>query len=153
MTGAVPNTQWLQGCVALDDKGFVKTGIGSARRRSGRGAAGPCRARRTCWRRVFPACSRWATCAPTASSALRLPSARVRSAFSSCIGAARDVGFVAAKSRDLRYRQGGVIEDLGMSDVTQTKVTYEASATAPPTQITKARGTGSWKKRQVRLSR
>jgi thioredoxin reductase (NADPH) len=26
MTGAVPNTHWLQGCVALDDKGFVKTG-------------------------------------------------------------------------------------------------------------------------------
>jgi thioredoxin reductase (NADPH) len=26
MTGAVPNTHWLQGCVALDDKGFVRTG-------------------------------------------------------------------------------------------------------------------------------
>jgi thioredoxin reductase (NADPH) len=26
MTGAVPNTGWLSGCVALDDKGFVKTG-------------------------------------------------------------------------------------------------------------------------------
>jgi thioredoxin reductase (NADPH) len=26
MTGAVPNTQWLQGCVSLDDKGFVRTG-------------------------------------------------------------------------------------------------------------------------------
>jgi len=26
MTGAIPNTAWLQGCVALDDKGFVKTG-------------------------------------------------------------------------------------------------------------------------------
>lgn len=26
MTGATPNTQWLSGCVALDDKGFVKTG-------------------------------------------------------------------------------------------------------------------------------
>ena len=26
MTGAVPNTQWLQGCVALDDKDFVRTG-------------------------------------------------------------------------------------------------------------------------------
>jgi thioredoxin reductase (NADPH) len=26
MTGAEPNTQWLNGCVALDDKGFVKTG-------------------------------------------------------------------------------------------------------------------------------
>ena len=26
MTGAEPNTEWLRGCVALDDKGFVKTG-------------------------------------------------------------------------------------------------------------------------------
>jgi thioredoxin reductase (NADPH) len=26
MTGAEPNTQWLRGCVALDDKGFIKTG-------------------------------------------------------------------------------------------------------------------------------
>ena len=26
MTGAVPNTHWLQGCVAIDDKGFVRTG-------------------------------------------------------------------------------------------------------------------------------
>src|SRR5262249_52004330 len=27
MTGADPNTGWLNGCVALDDKGFVKTGV------------------------------------------------------------------------------------------------------------------------------
>lgn len=26
MTGAVPNTAWLGGCLALDDKGFIKTG-------------------------------------------------------------------------------------------------------------------------------
>ncbi len=26
MTGAVPNTRWLDGCIALDEKGFVKTG-------------------------------------------------------------------------------------------------------------------------------
>jgi thioredoxin reductase (NADPH) len=26
MTGAVPNTGWLKGCVALDEKGFVRTG-------------------------------------------------------------------------------------------------------------------------------
>jgi thioredoxin reductase (NADPH) len=26
MTGATPNTQWLSDCVALDDKGFVRTG-------------------------------------------------------------------------------------------------------------------------------
>lgn len=27
MTGADPNTRWLEGCVRLDDKGFVKTGF------------------------------------------------------------------------------------------------------------------------------
>ena len=26
MTGAVPNTRWLDGCVALDAQGFIKTG-------------------------------------------------------------------------------------------------------------------------------
>jgi thioredoxin reductase (NADPH) len=26
MTGAVPNTGWLNGCVATDEKGFIKTG-------------------------------------------------------------------------------------------------------------------------------
>ena len=26
MTGAVPNTNWLQGCVPLDDRGFVRVG-------------------------------------------------------------------------------------------------------------------------------
>jgi thioredoxin reductase (NADPH) len=26
MTGAVPNTGWLERCVVLDDKGFIKTG-------------------------------------------------------------------------------------------------------------------------------
>ena len=25
MTGAIPNTRWLDGCLAIDDKGFVKT--------------------------------------------------------------------------------------------------------------------------------
>jgi len=27
MTGAIPSTQWLDGCVALDAKGFIKTGL------------------------------------------------------------------------------------------------------------------------------
>jgi thioredoxin reductase (NADPH) len=26
MTGADPNTHWLDGCIALDSKGFIKTG-------------------------------------------------------------------------------------------------------------------------------
>jgi thioredoxin reductase (NADPH) len=31
MTGAVPNTRWLEGCVALDSQGFVKTGTDLSR--------------------------------------------------------------------------------------------------------------------------
>ena len=27
MTGADPNTDWLDGCIALDSKGFIKTGL------------------------------------------------------------------------------------------------------------------------------
>ena len=26
MTGAVPATKWLEGCLALDDRGFIKSG-------------------------------------------------------------------------------------------------------------------------------
>ena len=26
MTGAIPSTHWLEGCIALNDKGFVLTG-------------------------------------------------------------------------------------------------------------------------------
>jgi thioredoxin reductase (NADPH) len=26
MTGALPNTEWVKGCVVLDDKGFIKAG-------------------------------------------------------------------------------------------------------------------------------
>ena len=75
MTGAVPNTDWLERCVALDDKGFIKTGpdlspddlsVGglaaeqaalssrnqSTRRLRGRRCAGrQCQARRLCGRR------------------------------------------------------------------------------------------------------
>jgi thioredoxin reductase (NADPH) len=29
MIGAVPNTDWLRGCLDLDDKGFVRTGVPS----------------------------------------------------------------------------------------------------------------------------
>ena len=31
MTGAVPNTGWLEGCIALDEKGFIKTGADLSR--------------------------------------------------------------------------------------------------------------------------
>jgi len=47
MTGAQPNTGWLQGCVVLDDRGFVKTGpdLGKEQLAAARWA---CHARRTC---------------------------------------------------------------------------------------------------------
>ena len=45
MTGAEPNTAWLQRCVALDEKGFVKTGVDDLRPRSLPPAAGRSRAR------------------------------------------------------------------------------------------------------------
>ena len=32
MIGAVPNTDWLKGCLALDDRGFVRTGVVTAGR-------------------------------------------------------------------------------------------------------------------------
>jgi len=31
MTGAVPNTRWLEQCLRLDEKGFVKTGADLSR--------------------------------------------------------------------------------------------------------------------------
>ena len=62
MTGAAPNTRWLDSCVQLDSNGFVKTGpdltheVGI----SGMAAASPppC-----CWKPVAPACSPSVTCA------------------------------------------------------------------------------------------
>ncbi|HEY3821966.1 MAG TPA: FAD-dependent oxidoreductase [Polyangiaceae bacterium] len=49
MTGAKPNTDWLGGCLALDDKGFVRTGldIAAAAGIAGRGTARPLGARPT----------------------------------------------------------------------------------------------------------
>ena len=63
MTGAEPNTQWLDGCVALDDKGFVRTGPDLRASELGGGALAAARARRICSRPACPACSRSATCA------------------------------------------------------------------------------------------
>ncbi len=34
MTGADPNTSWLDGCVVLDNKGFIKTGPDLSDRKS-----------------------------------------------------------------------------------------------------------------------
>ena len=82
MTGASPNTAWLEGCLALDDKGFVRTGTDLAA--PDLAAAGwPCRARPTSSKPAGPACSPPATCAPAASSASPRRWARARAACSS----------------------------------------------------------------------
>ena len=78
MTGAVPNTGWLDGCVALDDKGFIKTGPDLSPDDLA-APAGRCRGRRICSKRAGRACSRSATCAAATSSAWRPPSAKGRS--------------------------------------------------------------------------
>ena len=85
MTGAVPNTRWLEGCVALDAQGFIKTGAGSVAGRSGRRAlaAGP--ALPISSKRVCPACSRSATSGAAISSVWRRRSARDRLLSPSCI--------------------------------------------------------------------
>ena len=78
MTGAVPNTRWLQGCVALDAHGFIKTGADCPRRmwppRVGRYPGRP-----TSWKRVCPACSRSVTSGAAISSVWRRRWGRARS--------------------------------------------------------------------------
>ena len=72
MTGAIPNTQWLVGCVALDSRGFIKTGPDLSRRIS-LPHIGRSRGRRICWKRVCRECSLSVTSAPATSNAwLRL---------------------------------------------------------------------------------
>ena len=84
MTGAVPNTRWIEGCVALDAQGFIKTGSDLSRRiwppRVGRSPGLP-----TSLKRVCPACSRSATSGEAISSAWPRPSARARLRSPSCI--------------------------------------------------------------------
>jgi hypothetical protein len=74
MTGAVPNTRWLNGCVALDDKGFVKTGpdlsSGGLAKANWPFARPPHRSKR-----AARASSPSETCAEATSSASHLPSA------------------------------------------------------------------------------
>ena len=51
------------GCVALDDKGFIKTGPDLSREDLLAARVAAARGRPTSWRRACPACSRWATSA------------------------------------------------------------------------------------------
>ena len=54
MTGAVPNTRWLDGCVALDDKGFIKTGPDLSPDDLAARALAARRGRRICSKRACP---------------------------------------------------------------------------------------------------
>jgi thioredoxin reductase (NADPH) len=54
MTGAVPSTGWLQGCIALNEKGFVRTGLDLAGADFASGAAArPAQSFETNWPGIF----------------------------------------------------------------------------------------------------
>ncbi len=54
MTGAVPSTRWLQGCIALNDKGFVRTGMDLTAADLADGAAArPAQSFETNWPGIF----------------------------------------------------------------------------------------------------
>ena len=63
MTGASPRTDWLRGCLALDEKGFVKTGY-DLDRLTLREMAWPLSRPPQSSKRACPVCSPWATFVP-----------------------------------------------------------------------------------------
>ena len=78
MTGAIPSTAWLGGCVPLDESGFIKTGPDLTKEDLA-AAAGRSRARRICSRRRCRGSSRSVTCAGATSSASPRRWAKARS--------------------------------------------------------------------------
>src|SRR5262249_49705648 len=86
MMGANPCTQWLEGCVALDDKGVVKTGQDLTPRSPWRAGRGRSRPRRCCSRPRGPASSPWETSGRATSSGSRPRWVRAASASSWCTG-------------------------------------------------------------------
>jgi hypothetical protein len=75
MTGAVPNTGWLDSCIVLDEKGFVKTGRDRSTEELAK-AAGRWLDIRICSKPAGPASSPSEMYAAATSSASRLPSAK-----------------------------------------------------------------------------
>ena len=73
-----PNTGWLDGCLALDANGFIKTGPDLSRDDLTR-YGGRSHVRRTCSRRACRVSSRLATCAAATSSGSPQRSAKARS--------------------------------------------------------------------------
>ena len=84
MTGAVPSSRWLKGCIALNDKGFVRTGS-DLTASDFVAADGRYRGRRSPSRRIGPGFLRSATCDAEASNGWRPRSARGPRACSRCI--------------------------------------------------------------------
>jgi thioredoxin reductase (NADPH) len=71
MTDADPNTRWLNGCVALDSKGFIKTDPDLSPENLS--AAGwPLTRHHTCLKPVCQVFSLWVTCEAAASNVLHL---------------------------------------------------------------------------------
>ena len=83
--GAEPHTDWLDGVLVRDQRGFLVTGPDLVAR-GGRPPAGVCPAIRTTWSAVCRVCSRPATCAPTRSSGSRRRSVREPWRCPWCIG-------------------------------------------------------------------
>ena len=75
--GAAPRTEWLDGTVLRDNRGFVLVRARIWPRTAGCRRDGNCLVRRYTWKRVCPACSWPATSAPNPPSGLPRPSARV----------------------------------------------------------------------------
>ena len=133
MTGAVPNTQWLDGCVALDAKGFIKTGPDlspddlAGRALAARPAALPARDE------PARACSPSATSAAATSSAWRPRSAKDRSAFSS-------------STEPCRSR----VNPRGFAPRTPRHALSRAASTARSDRVARSHGSlASWGERQV----
>ncbi len=83
--GAAPLTDWLDGTVLRDPRGFVLSGPDLPGPAAGR-LAGRWSGRRITWRPACPACSRPATCAPSPRNGSLRPSARAPWRSCWCIG-------------------------------------------------------------------
>ena len=90
MTGAVPNTQWLDGLRRARREGLHQDRAGSVAGRSRPQRMAARRGRRICSRPACPASSPSATCAPATSSASHPRSAKDRSRSPSCIASLQE---------------------------------------------------------------
>ena len=82
--GAAPLTDWLDGVVARDERGFVLAGPDLLRRRHPAAGWDRWTATRTTWRPACRACSWPVTCGPSRPSGWRRRSARARWPSCSC---------------------------------------------------------------------